>query len=229
MVRNELLADSVYKCFGSWEILTDCFVRCYTGEVVGILGRNGCGKSTFLKIIFGAMAAEHKYVSINGKKYDAPYKTKGLMGYLPQHDFLPGNLTVEEVIRLYADSRDERERLLQHAWVISYLHHKVDALSGGECRYLEILLLVNSPVQFVLLDEPFNGLDPLMKEKVVALIQVARASKGFIITDHDYRNIIATSDRIILVTNGVFKNIRDPEELEQWQYLPPGHAKELRS
>lgn len=78
------------------------------------------------------------------------------------------------------------------------------------------------PAKFILLDEPFNGLDPLVKEKMMALIRAYKATKGFIITDHDYRHIIAASDRIILVTNGVFKNIKALEELETLHYLPPG-------
>jgi ABC-type multidrug transport system ATPase subunit len=222
MIQNELQADSVFKYFGDREILTDCFVRCKTGEVIGILGRNGCGKSTFMKIIFGTLSCHHKYVSINGKKYDAPYKVNGLMAYLPQQNFLPDLLTVKAAIGLYADSSKEKELMLADEYISPHLSKNIFALSGGERRYLEILLLVNSPAKFVLLDEPFNGLDPLVKEKIVALIHAHRATKGFIITDHDYRNIIATSDRIILVTNGVFKNIKALEELESLHYLPPG-------
>lgn len=222
MTQNELQADSVFKYFGDREILTDCFVRCKTGEVIGILGRNGCGKSTFMKIIFGTLSSHHKYVSINGKKYDAPYKVKGLMAYLPQQNFLPDLLTVKAAIRLYADSNSDKRNMLADEYILPHLSKNIFSLSGGERRYLEILLLVNSPAKFILLDEPFNGLDPLVKEKIVALIRVYRTTKGFIITDHDYRNIIATSDRIILVTNGVFKNIKALEELETLHYLPPG-------
>jgi len=222
MIQHELQADSVFKHFGDREILTDCFVRCKTGEVIGILGRNGCGKSTFMKIIFGTLSCTHKYVSIDGKKYDTPYKVKGLMAYLPQQHFLPDLLTVKAAIKLYADSRVDEERMMTDENVLPYLSKNIFSLSGGERRYLEILLLVNTPAKFILLDEPFNGLDPLVKEKIMLLIRAYRATKGFIITDHDYRYIIAASDRIILVTNGVFKNIKALEELETLHYLPPG-------
>ncbi|MGO4293609.1 ATP-binding cassette domain-containing protein [Chitinophaga sp. RAB17] len=227
MSTNQLVADSIFKYVGHRELLTDCFVSCNTGEVIGILGRNGCGKSTFLKIIFGTVSCHHKFVSINGKKYDAPYKEKGLIAYLPQHDFLPGNVTVRQVIALFLDSQVEQELVKTNENIVPHLHKKVSALSGGELRYLEILLLMHSPAKFILLDEPFNALDPLFKEKIVALIQGCRASKGFIITDHDYRNIIASSDRIILVTQGVFKNIKVLSELEDLHYLPKGSLNDL--
>ena len=222
MIKNELLADSVFKYFGTRELLTDCFVRCCTGEVIGILGRNGCGKSTFLKIIFGTVSCHHKYVGINGRKYDTPYKQKRLMAYLPQHHFLPDTLTVKRVVRLFTDNHNAQTKILADENILPHLHKKINLLSGGELRYLEILLLIHTPAQFILLDEPFSGLSPLFKEKVIALIQAHRNTKGFILTDHDYRNIIATSDRIILVTNGVFKNIKALQELEDWGYLPPG-------
>ncbi|SEW49763.1 ATP-binding cassette domain-containing protein [Chitinophaga arvensicola] len=222
MIKNELHADSVFKYINGRELLTDCFLRCETGEVVGILGRNGCGKSTFLKIIFGTVDCHHKYVSINGKRYEAPYKTAGLMAYLPQQPFLPGTLTVREVIDVFTDSEDEKNNVSDDEYIRPHLSQKVNALSGGERRYLEILLLVNSAAAFILLDEPFNALDPLTKERVMLLIHAYRSKKGFIITDHDYRHIIAASDRIILVANGSFQHIHALTELEDKHYLPPG-------
>lgn len=226
MSINKLVADSVFKYIGKKELLTDCFVSCNTGEVIGILGRNGCGKSTFLKIIFGTVSCHHKYVGINGTRYEAPYK-QGLIAYLPQHDFLPRDLPIRKVITLFLDSPIAQELVKKDENIVPHLDKKVNDLSGGEKRYLEVLLLVHSPAKFILLDEPFNALDPLFKEKIVALIQAGRATKGFIITDHDYRNIIASSDRIILVRKGVFKNIKELSELEELRYLPKGGLKNL--
>jgi lipopolysaccharide export system ATP-binding protein len=227
MSIHQLVADSVFKYVGKRELLTDCFVTCNTGEVIGILGRNGCGKSTFLKIIFGTVGCHHKYVSVNGVRYETPYKVQGLMAYLPQHDFLPGSLPVGKAIRLFLDNPMAQELVNTNENIVPHLHKKVNDLSGGERRYLEILLLVHSPAKFILLDEPFNALDPLYKEKIQALIRERRADKGFIITDHDYRNIIAGSDRIILVRKGVFKNIKALSELEDLHYLPKGSLKNL--
>ncbi|HEY9260699.1 ATP-binding cassette domain-containing protein [Chitinophaga sp.] len=226
MSIHQLVADSVFKYFGTRELLTDCFVRCNTGEVIGILGRNGCGKSTFLKIIFGTVSCHHKYVSIDGIRYETPYK-QGLMAYLPQHDFLPGDLAVRKVISLFLDSSMAQELVSTNENILSHLSKKVNDLSGGERRYLEILLLLHSPAKFILLDEPFHSLDPFFKEKIAALIEAGRATKGFIITDHDYLNIIGSSDRIILVREGVFKNIKILSELEDLGYLPRGSLNNL--
>jgi ABC-type lipopolysaccharide export system ATPase subunit len=84
------------------------------------------------------------------------------------------------------------------------------------------MLLVNLDVKFILLDEPFSKVEPLYKQVITDLIKAYRTTKGFIITDHDYTNIIAASDRIILITNGVCKPIANLYELEKWNYVPIG-------
>ncbi len=84
------------------------------------------------------------------------------------------------------------------------------------------MLLVNMDTQFILLDEPFSKVEPLYKEVISDLIRQYRSTKGFIITDHDYANIIATSDRIILISEGISRPIKNLHELEKWHYVPSG-------
>ena len=107
-------------------------------------------------------------------------------------------------------------RLKQH------LKNRISELSGGELRYLEIMLLVNLDAKFILLDEPFSKVEPLYKEVITDLIKSYTLTKGFIITDHDYINIIAASDRIILIDQGVCKPIKELAELERYNYVPMG-------
>ncbi|WP_073078155.1 ATP-binding cassette domain-containing protein [Chitinophaga jiangningensis] len=221
-MSHRLEADSIIKSFGGRELLTDCWVSCDTGEILGMLGRNGCGKSTLMKIIFGTEPALNKSIRIDGKYYETPFTAGNLIGYLPQKSFLPNNLTLRKIADLYLPDIKAKEALLAHRLIQQHMHLRRHQLSGGTGRFFEILLLVHLDVHFVLLDEPFNGLEPLLKEEVLHLLQEKKKEKGFIITDHDFRNIIQVSDRIMLIDNGVCRHIKQIQELERFGYVPSG-------
>jgi ABC-type multidrug transport system ATPase subunit len=221
-MKNLLEVDSVMISFNDQKILSDCYLRCETGDVIGILGRNGCGKSSLLKIIFGTLFTYNKFIRINQKVYSHPYKQGNLIAYLPQHDFLPKNISIKKIVDIYIANETGREKITCDQRLKNHLKKRISELSGGELRYLEIMLLANLDVKFILLDEPFSKVEPLYKEVIINLIREYSSTKGFIITDHDYANIIAASDRIILITNGVCKPISTLSELEYWNYVPIG-------
>lgn len=221
-MKNLLEVDSVMISFDDRKILTDCYLKCETGDVIGILGRNGCGKSSLLKIIFGTLFTYNKFIRINNKVYNQPYKHGNLIAYLPQHDFLPKNISIQKIIHIYISTKTGREKIINDSRLKNHLKKRISELSGGELRYFEIMLLVNHDVKFIMLDEPFAKVEPLYKELIINLIREYCSTKGFIITDHDYTNIIAASDRIILITNGVCKPIKALVELEQWNYVQTG-------
>ncbi|HVI47131.1 MAG TPA: ATP-binding cassette domain-containing protein [Chitinophaga sp.] len=219
---HELEADSIQKNFGARELITDCYIKCKTGEVIGILGRNGSGKSTLLKIIFGTEPAAHQHIRIDGQKYEHSYKQGNLVSYLPQHDFLPRYLSLRQIVDVFVDNEEKRELIYRDERLHIHLDKKTTALSGGELKYFEILLLVNQESPFILLDEPFSGVEPLYRDKVVKLISSHQSTKGFIITDHDYRNMIKASTTLMLLKDGICRKINDVIELEQLQYVPLG-------
>lgn len=221
-MNNLLEVDSVIISFGHREVVNDCYLSCATGEVIGMLGRNGCGKSSLLKVMFGTLSAKSKFIRINGQVYDQPYKTGNLIAYLPQHAFLPPNISIKRIINIFISDETSRNKILSDPMLRHHLKKRITELSGGELRYLEILLLVNLNVKFILLDEPFSKVEPLYKQVIIDLIREYRSTKGFIITDHDYTNIIASSDKIILISNGVCRPIDKLIELEQYNYVPVG-------
>ena len=219
-MKNLLEVDSVMIAFDNRNVLNGCYFKCETGDIVGLLGRNGCGKSSLLKIVFGTLSTYNKFIRINQKVYDQPYKQASLIAYLPQHDFLPKNLSIRKIINIYIDSNFKREVVFNDKRLKYHLNKKITELSGGELRYLEILLLVNLNVKFILLDEPFSKVEPLFKEVIVNLIKEYSSTIGFVITDHDYSNIIAASSHIILINNGVCKPIDNLTDLERFNYVP---------
>jgi len=220
MPENKLEADSILCSFGHRQLLTDIYLSCKTGEIVGLLGRNGCGKTTLLKIIFGTQTTVNKHVRINGKVYFEPYKNPGLLAYLPQLDFLPVNTKLHKIVDLYHTDPEKRETIKQDSRIQKHLHKYADELSKGELRYFELQLLLQKDVKFLLLDEPFSGVEPLYVEYIEELLRTHLGTKGFIITDHDYQSVLRASDRIILLSDGHCRPITYLEELYQWGYIP---------
>ena len=215
---NLLEIDSVVKTFDSEFVLTDIYLKCKTGDIIGMLGRNGTGKSTLLKILFGILSADRKFIKIDGKVYDQPYKTSNEICYLPQHPFLPKNLKVEKTVELYL-GKVKAVNFLDDPLLSELKTSRISHLSGGELRYLEIKLLLHLDCKFVLLDEPFNGASPLLIEKIKKLIVEMSEFKGIILTDHDYRNVLNVANRFCLIYDGGIKTITDVQELVRWGYI----------
>jgi len=217
-MHSTLEIDSVMQSFDGRNILSDIYLKCETGDILGMLGRNGSGKSTLLKILFGAMKGDHKFIRIDAKVYEQPYKTPGLLCYLPQHSFLLGHLSVMATVDLYLEGIGV-DAFLNDGLLGKLGHNKINSLSGGESRYLEIKLLLNMPVKFVLLDEPFNGVAPVMIDQLKAMITQHSSTKGIILTDHDYNNVLDVANKYCLVYDGGIKQIENKEDLVRWQYL----------
>ena len=217
---NKLHVDSVTKNYGYNTILTNIYLSCKPGEIVGLMGRNGSGKSTLLKIIFGCLSAEYKHVRVGKKLIRNIFDRRNLINYLPQHSFLPNHLRIKTLIKLFCDKRNEN-LILANDLIEPHLHKFITQLSGGERRLLEILLLVHSKANFILLDEPFNGVAPLYKDVIKQYIndQAKENEKGFIITDHDYRNIIEIATRMVLLHDGRTIAVKDQQELIDYGYL----------
>jgi ABC-type multidrug transport system ATPase subunit len=226
-MKHQLEVDSIQKSYGTKELLTDVYLKCETGDIIGLLGRNGSGKSTLLKIIFGTVPALNSNIRINGRTCPYPYKKNDQIAYLPQHRFLPADIPVKKIIEIFIAAKAAKQSIRENERITCHLDKNVHQLSGGELRYFEILLLLHLDVKFVLMDEPFSGIEPLYKEYIAALIKSYSNTKGFIITDHDYRNIISTSNQLLLLSNGACKAIHSLDQLEQFNYLPPGTLTEF--
>ena len=147
-MQDILEVDSIIKSFDLKQVLTDVYLKCGSGDIIGLFGRSGIGKSTLLKIIFGSLAADNKFIRINQQVVDKPYKKKDILNYLPQDGFLPAKLTVKQVAGLYFDI-ENAQQLLNDDILRRVLETKISNLSGGEGRYLEIKLLLFSKSKFV--------------------------------------------------------------------------------
>jgi ABC-type multidrug transport system ATPase subunit len=219
--KHILEIDSVRKHFDNKLVLSDVYLKCETSDIVGLLGRNGSGKSTLLKIIFGILSAENKFIRIDGVVKNKTVDLLHDISYLHQDQFIPNHLSVQKAISLSID----KEKLFQFyddTMIQSIRDKKIKHLSGGELRYLEIKSVLMNPSKFVLLDEPYNGLSPIMVDVINELIQENAKQKGVIVTDHNYENVIRISNKLILIKDGKTHRLKDKSELVEKGYLKEG-------
>ncbi len=216
---SKLEIDSVQLQIGERKLLHDIFLSVQKGEIIGLLGKNGEGKSTLLKLIFGLFRSDHKFVRIGKKKIDRLTDSAAHIHYLPQHGFLPGHASIKALISFMCEG-SLRDLIESHPLVVQYAKRRAAHLSGGQRRMLELLLVLHSKASFLFLDEPFRALDPLYVEEVKELIRNQRAQKGIILTDHLYREVIQVSDRLVLLQNGHLIHLQSPNELIETGYLP---------
>lgn len=215
---SELHIDSLSKSYNNKVILSDVFLTCKTGEIKGLIGRNGSGKSTLLKIVFGVEQADFKYVKVDNKIVKNLSEGRRLINYLPQDNFLPNGVKIKTLINLFLP-KQSRTVLLENEHVKPLLNRENKELSTGQKRIVEILLVIHSNAKFILLDEPFNGVSPIIKKYIMTYILEMKSSKGFIITDHDYENVLNLADSNYFLKNGYLKEIVSEGELVELGYI----------
>ncbi len=214
---HTLKVDSIQLQFNGRKILQDVYLQCKQGEIVGLLGRNGSGKSSLLKIIFGTLMPDYKYVGIDDKYIKKGYLNNRI-AYLPQHNYLPKGIKINTLAKMLVDEFywDEFTGLPIYQ---NHYQKTVAELSGGELRKLETMMIVYNKADFILLDEPFTHISPIQTEEFKPILRRCAQRKGIIVTDHQYYNVLDISDRIILLNNGSTKPINDIDELVSYCYI----------
>ena len=190
-MHHLLEIDSVIKNFGTWQLLSDVYLRINTGDVIGLFGRNGTGKSVLMQIIFGTMKADRKFIRLDGCKIlPAPYRHSGTIAFLPQQGYLPKHQKMKQLVRYYLDTDVVSDFYKDDEVAQSCMDRRVSQLSGGERRYLEAKLLLLGDTKFVLLDEPFDYLSFHLADKLIELIKKHSVNKGIVISDHNYGKVL---------------------------------------
>ncbi|WP_420459380.1 ATP-binding cassette domain-containing protein [Neolewinella sp.] len=195
-----IAADSIRHSFGDREVLRDVALTLQQGEVVGLFGLNGAGKSVLLQILFGQLRARHVFISVDGRRVRVPYRIPGLITFRSQGRIFPHHLTVEYVLRLHRV--EESAFYTRYPEFAGTEHYRMSRLNW---RLFETLVLLEVPTRFTLLDEPYAGLSPLSVEHVQGAILRNRLSKGILMTDHSHREVLTISDRNYVLAEGALR------------------------
>ncbi len=220
-----LAGRSLTKTYTGRRVVDGVDIEIRTGEVVGLLGANGAGKTTTFYMLVGLEDTESGSVVLNGRdvtRLPMYLRARLGLGYLPQEASIFRKLTAEqnilavlETLPLTREQRMERlEELLGEFGIEHSRKVRGDALSGGERRRCEIARCLATEPQFILLDEPFAGIDPLAIEDIRDLIlYLKRSGIGVLITDHNVRETLSITDRAYILSEGKTLRSGTPDDL----------------
>ena len=220
-----LEADELRKSYGGRTVVAGVTLRVTGGEVIGLLGPNGAGKTTTFSMVVGLVAPDQGRVRLDGLDVTGlPMfrRARRGMGYLPQEasvfrklTALDNLLAILETLPITREERVEKAHLLLDRFKLTHLAHAVaDTLSGGERRRLEIARALTLTPRFILLDEPFAGIDPITVLDLQQVIRdLAAGGIGILITDHNVRDTLAITDRAYIISAGTIFRSGSPDAL----------------
>jgi lipopolysaccharide export system ATP-binding protein len=230
-ISSRLVVQGLQKSYGSRKVVRDVSLAVQNGEVVGLLGPNGAGKTTSFYMIVGLVRADAGEISIDGESIERmPIHARARMGlsYLPQEPSIFRKLTVQENVRAVLElQQDDAGKSLGRAAIESRLDDllkdlRVDhlrdspapALSGGERRRVEIARALATQPRFILLDEPFAGIDPIAVIEIQRIIGFLKARGiGVLITDHNVRETLGICDHAYIISDGHVLAAGTPTEI----------------
>ncbi|CAM8275271.1 MAG: putative lipopolysaccharide transport protein ATP-binding component of superfamily [Pseudomonadota bacterium] len=211
---SELVIENLKKTFKKRTVVQDVSLTIKSGEIVGLLGPNGAGKTTSFYMIVGLIPSDRGRISLDGANISKmPIHSRAKLGlsYLPQEPSIFRKMTVAENILAILELQDltrekmnaRLEGLLQELGISHIRNNPAISLSGGERRRVEIARCLASDPAFILLDEPFAGIDPIAVIDIQKIIKYLAEQKiGILITDHNVRETLGICDRAYIVNQG---------------------------
>jgi len=227
----KLRADNLVKAYKGVEVVKGVSLEVNQGEIVGLLGPNGAGKTTSFYMIVGLVKPTRGHIYLNQTditKYAMYKRAQNGIGYLAQEASIFRKLSIEEnimsVLELTKLSKKERkmkmESLIEEFGLGHIRNNRGDLLSGGERRRTEIARALATDPNFILLDEPFAGVDPVAVEDIQKIVaQLKDKNIGILITDHNVQETLAITDRTYLMFEGKILKHGEPEELAEDQMV----------
>lgn len=223
--RGSLTAKNLQKTYSRRRVVDDVSLFVEKGEIVGLLGANGAGKTTTFYMMTGLQRTERGSISMNGEnvtKLPMYLRARLGLGYLPQEPSVFRKLSAEqnilailETMKLVRKERFSRlEGLLEEFGIAHVRKTRGDSLSGGERRRVEIARCLATKPEFILLDEPFAGIDPIAIDDIREIIlYLKKQSIGILITDHNVRETLGITDRAYIMAEGKILRSGKPDEL----------------
>ena len=229
METNILEVKNLRKSYKERVVIKDISLYLKEGEVVGLLGPNGAGKTTSFYMIVGLIKADGGSINLNGNnitKFPMYQRSKMGIGYLPQEASIFRNMSVEDNIKSILEITERKksiinrrlEELLDEFSIQHIRKSMATSLSGGERRRVEIARALATNPKFILLDEPFAGIDPIVVNDIMQIIkQLKHKNIGVLITDHNVRETLSIVDRAYIVYQGHILVSGTPTEIMENQ------------
>lgn len=223
----QLKAEGLLKSYKKRKVVNDISLQLKQGEIVGLLGPNGAGKTTTFYMITGLIAPEKGHILLDNLDItNMPmYKRSKLgIGYLPQESSIFRKLSVEDNIAAVLEfsglkKREQKEKLeilIEEFGLSKVRKNRGDLVSGGERRRTEIARALANDPKFILLDEPFAGIDPIAVEDIQYIVSKLRTKNiGILITDHNVQETLSITDRAYLLFEGKILKSGSAEELSE--------------
>ncbi|HHK6003933.1 TPA: LPS export ABC transporter ATP-binding protein [Neisseria subflava] len=223
--NSRLVVQNLQKSFKKRQVVKSFSLEIESGEVIGLLGPNGAGKTTSFYMIVGLIAADAGSVMLDGQELcHLPIHERARLGvgYLPQEASIFRKMTVEQNIRaiLEISMKDksridaELEKLLADLNIERLRNNPAPSLSGGERRRVEIARVLAMQPRFILLDEPFAGVDPIAVIDIQKIIEFLKSRGiGVLITDHNVRETLSICDRAYIISDGTVLASGKPDDL----------------
>jgi lipopolysaccharide export system ATP-binding protein len=228
---SRLSAQHLMKAYHGRQVVKDVSIEVQSGEVVGLLGRNGAGKTTCFYMIAGLVPTDGGQIELDGQSINRlPIHRRARLGlsYLPQEASVFRKLTVEEnvlaVLELQVDDqgqalgraelRQRLDTLLEELQIDHLRSNTAQSLSGGERRRVEIARALATSPRFVLLDEPFAGVDPIAVIEIQRIVRFLKERAiGVLITDHNVRETLGICDRAYIINDGIVLASGSPDSV----------------
>ena len=215
-MQHKFEVDSILLEFGAKRILSNIYFKCETGKVTGILGRNGQGKTCLMNVVYGNLNPISKSIRFDDITIFQAFKRPDLLTYLPQFNFIPSHLTLKRIFSDFELAFSDFE--IKFPEFSTKFKSSIKTLSGGQRRLIEVYVIIKSKSQFSMLDEPFSHLMPIQIEKITELLELEKSKKGFLITDHLFRNVTEISDYLYVLKDCKTHLIKDITEIEELGY-----------
>lgn len=223
--NSALIIQNLSKSYNTRKVVNDISLEIHQSEIVGLLGPNGAGKTTTFHMVTGFIRPETGTILLNGTKITnfPVYKRARLgLGYLAQEPSIFRKLTVEEnilaILELLNVPKENRKEIVNNLLtkldIKNLAKQKGNSLSGGERRRIELARALVSKPKFLLLDEPFTGIDPIVRAEIQDIIQQLKSEGlGIFITDHNVRETLEITDRTYIMYDGKILISGTPKEL----------------
>ena len=229
-MASTLIVQGLQKSYGARQVVRDVSLQVESGEVVGLLGPNGAGKTTSFYMIVGLVPSDAGEINLEGADISRlPIHRRAVLGlsYLPQEASVFRKLTVEDNIRAVLELQKENDKPLSRAQIDKRLNTLLSelqieklresqalSLSGGERRRVEIARALATNPRFVLLDEPFAGVDPIAVIEIQRIVRFLKERGiGVLITDHNVRETLGICDRAYIINQGAVLASGRPDDI----------------